>query len=744
MRHSRHRLSNKREDLDKAIFYSTESILLPPISLQIGSIITLFLLADSLVMRSKVSRQPEDVIYATKYLTHLRDQPVAISFLPRHKVTASLVDALALQVELEAGNVMQNIREIAVLSRELLTLETSGVDTTLHLITLTCSVVAPRVHPFDPDQPLDELIEFLRLARKHRPDIFECHLVFAQFLSYRYMTTCVNDDYEEVASVLDEILTYPSPGNTRDEYVASARCYVRGLVTALAMLRATTYPTPEYLEEAINRTRTDFDSPFRHPSMIVDPEAIAERRFHYFGSTEGLKVEESSGNSPSSRQLRQVRLEHSPEFHRAFYQIEDLHSEMRKEGDATKIDEVVKKGRTILASYSPSRTDPLQSGLLKLFGIVTFDAFQRTNKIEYLNESISVHRQGIESPFPQAMRFMILPLLSRSLFLRSQHFPGYRTQDLNEAMELLSQCVNNTYNSLPDRSYLACMWAFFARHTGHPSVSSVYETALALMQEALLFSPTLQLQHTTLARHDITHSLPLDFASHRIDRYQLEGAIEVLERGRALLWSEMRHLRVSTDQLLEADPELGRKFAAVNRELEELTKSVPPSHKLSMDDAASDGLRAVDPFGRLVLKQCDLLKERAKLLSQIQALPGFDSFLTSPSFDTLRSAASSGPVIIINHSKWRSDILVLLHNMPPSLIPTSDDFFERAGALKDKLLGSRQKHGLDSTQYDEALASVFAGLHTLVGQPVIDRHRQLQVPEQSRIWWLVFSRPGSA
>jgi hypothetical protein len=253
-------------------------------------------------------------------------------------------------------------------------------------------------------------------------------------------------------------------------------------------------------------------------------------------------------------------------------------------------------------------------------------------------------------------------------------------------MELLSQCVNNASNIMPNRFLIACAWALFVRRTRHPSVSSAYETALTLMQNILLFSPTLQLQHTTLAMHDVTHSLPLDFASHRIDSYQLEEAIEVLERGRALLWSEMRHLCASTDQLLESDPELGRKFAAVNRDLEELTKSVPPSHKLNMDDGASDDLRAADQFGRLVLKQRRLLKERAKLISQIQALPNFDSFLASPSFATLRSAASSGPVIIINHSRYRSDILVL-HNMPPSLIPTPDDFFERAAALKDKVVG---------------------------------------------------------
>jgi hypothetical protein len=132
----------------------------------------------------------------------------------------------------------------------------------------------------------------------------------------------------------------------------------------------------------------------------------------------------------------------------------------------------------------------------------------------------------------------------------------------------------------------------------------------------------------------------------------------------------MRYLRAPVDQLWQADPDLGNKFAEVSRDLEELTKSIPPSHKLNVDDGASDDLRAADPFGRFLLKQRKLLKERDKLISQIQAMSGFDNFITLPSFDTLRSAASSGPVIIINHSFWRCDILILLHDMSPSLITT--------------------------------------------------------------------------
>jgi CHAT domain-containing protein/tetratricopeptide (TPR) repeat protein len=725
-RHLRYSLLDQREDLDKSIVHLTEFILLSPLSrLQRGPNIlsALFALANSLFLRSTESKQPEDAICATKYLSHLRDQPHAIPSFPRHKVTDFLVRALAWQVELKAGNVMQNIREMAVLSRELL--ETSDVDAT-HLIVLIHAAMTSKIRPVVPGQPLDELIEFSRAARKCRPDLLKGHMTLVNSLVCRYFMTGVNDDYEEAASILDDIIAYRSLGNTQDESVAEARAWATGFVTTLSMLRSAFYESPENLEEEIYRNRACASS-YSHkehsqvPLFVMDPEATAKKRFRHFGSIEG--VADSSGNSSLAGMSSE-----SQEKFQTINRMQDLLFGIRNTDDTTEIDEAIEEARSILGS-SPDRP------FLIYFSDLLHEAFNRAKKIEYLNESISIRHQLIESPLPQALRFMILSNLPQSLLARSLLFPGYRTQDLDEALERLSQFVSDAHASVPDRFRLACDWAFHARRTRHSSVSTAYVTALSLMQDTVLFSPTLQLQHSTLATHDITQSLSLDYASYLVHQHQLEEAIDVLERGRALLWSEMRHLRTSIDQLLSADPVLGHKFAAVNRDLEQLTKSIPPSHKLSMDDGTADGLRAVDPFGRLVLKQRGLLNDRAKLISQIQALPGFDSFLTSPPFDTLRSAASSGPVIIINHSKWRSDILILLHNKPPSLIPTPDDFFKRAGALKDKLLDSRRKSGLDSRHYEETLAFVLDQLYELVGKPVIDRLRQLQVPEQSRIWW---------
>jgi len=81
------------------------------------------------------------------------------------------------------------------------------------------------------------------------------------------------------------------------------------------------------------------------------------------------------------------------------------------------------------------------------------------------------------------------------------------------------------------------------------------------------------------------------------------------------------------------------------------------------------------------------------------------------------------------------DILILLHDSPPSLITMTDNFYQDAIKLKDRLVLTRKNHRLESKQYQSALRSVLKSLYELVGQPVIQELRKLNIPEQSRIWW---------
>jgi len=246
--------------------------------------------------------------------------------------------------------------------------------------------------------------------------------------------------------------------------------------------------------------------------------------------------------------------------------------------------------------------------------------------------------------------------------------------------------------TVPDRFNISFEWVLFARAFRHPSMPTAYDSAISLMQEPLVFAPTLEIQHFRLAAmHDDHKKLPWDYAEYQIKIGRLEKAIETLERGRGLLWSEMRGLRTSIDRLRLVDVQLADKFAALNRDLKALSTSGPP--RVRRNDDEIKGGEGMDPFGRLVVEQRKLVEERDKLILQIRTLPGFERFLMAPLFDKLRLAATLDPVIIINHCELRSDILILFHDSPPCLIPTANDFYGRTKWIEESAI-SRTKEGL--------------------------------------------------
>ncbi|KAI0248477.1 CHAT domain-containing protein [Lactifluus subvellereus] len=365
-----------------------------------------------------------------------------------------------------------------------------------------------------------------------------------------------------------------------------------------------------------------------------------------------------------------------------------------------------------------------------------FRAFQRNHRISFLEESISLLRHAIKKEevgthgvfHRQALQGLHVCLLRRWKLIRHR-------EDLDEAILLLQTSINHESENPPDKLEDACAWAILARRTAHPSVSTAYKIAMSWMQRSLVFAPTLHTKHAHLTAIQQANKMPLAYASYRVETGHLEQAVETLGQGRALLWSEMRGLRTSIDRLSVTNPTLATKLAIINRDLETLTMSIPMEGNGGTDGSRAQGEGGVDMFGQLLKKQRTLLDERDILTSQIQALPGFENFFKTPSFDTLRAAAERGPVIIVNHCEWRSDILIVLHHSPPFLITTRKDFYNRANELVDRLLDTRKKHRLESLQYQHTLLSVLKELYGLVGQPVISKLRELNIPEQSRVWW---------
>ncbi|KAF8257823.1 CHAT domain-containing protein [Lactarius quietus] len=399
--------------------------------------------------------------------------------------------------------------------------------------------------------------------------------------------------------------------------------------------------------------------------------------------------------------------------------------------DVSDIEESIKYGRLALDSTHPS--DVAKDIALSSLRNSLFLAFEHTNKTNFLDESISLDYDILKLKGTKYDHFRITRRLVSSLLVREQ-FLG-RREDRHEAIRLISMVIDDQYAQETDRFHLSCQWTTLARSISHPTTSTAYKTAMSLIQKSLSFAPTVSIQHTRLvAMGKNCQNMPLDYASYQIYLGRFEEAIETLEQGRTLLWSEMRGLRTPVTQLIEGDSPLAKRLTEINHELQALTISETPSGRPDAEDGVAQGKDGMDPFGRLVVKRHKLVEERDALVSQIKGQPGLEGFLKAPSFASLRAAASRGPIILINHCVWRCDILIVLHNSLPCSLPTANDFYDRANKLRDELVEAR-KYGLDSFKYQEALSSVLKGLYTMVGEPVVKRLRLLGVPEQSRVWW---------
>ena len=210
--------------------------------------------------------------------------------------------------------------------------------------------------------------------------------------------------------------------------------------------------------------------------------------------------------------------------------------------------------------------------------------------------------------------------------------------------------------------------------------------------------------------------IPLEYSSYLIERSRLDSAVETIEQGKALIWSEVYGLRSSTRRLRRVNPGFAERLTHFTQAIEAIDTPTPDTFSLAFEELQRH------------------LRGRLEIIQRIQALPGFENFTKSIPFRNLQTAAAKGPVVIINHCHWRCDILIVLHNLPTSLIPTSEGFYNHTSDLDTRLKDASQ-YGLDSEEYRRELRFVLKELYKLIGQPIIDRLHGLGIPEQSRIWW---------
>ena len=740
----RWKFSGQKSDLDKAITHSTEAILLSPTRSQ-HIVVALYHLATLLISRYTDYNQNDGLKSAIEQLRFLRITFHSLEAFEEAQISGGIAPhlfrALAFNLALTDGEIAQDVEEIVTLIPEFLTADvlTYGRKCAFEAFGLAPPDLVTKTHrQEDTERIVNQAIEALREATALNPDL-SISFALAMYLAVRFKTTRDMNDCEEALTNFDKVVATCSPGNN----ITTVESKAMATTSILLVSRMNFSPTPQNLEDSIRRLRAmvplSLDDEDR--TLITGfLDSFTHKRIEYFGVTRnsgGIPPEPYMDMHSVSYILQRSEDEIWSRTQENMDRLGDFTNAIMN-GKTTDVEAAVEGSRKLIHLQSSSDRWSPSSDLVYMFAAgVLLPAYRRTERSDYLNEAIATYQDLCKIPAASkrvqfGMRWGLCFCLVQRLKLLG------RPQDLEESMRLSFEIANYGFMEAFTRFATSCLWSIVARVYLHPSVSIAYETAMSLLQESLCFFPTSQTQHPHLADVlKIVGSFPSDYASYWIENGQVNRAIETLERGRALIWSEMRGFRTSTDQLRSADPALADKFSIINKELELVMMSVAQSNDDEIGRSETvPGLRERS-IGHPVLKQRRLLEERNSLISHIQSLSGLEDFLKPLSFDVLNSAAACGPIIIINLAgpAFPSYIILLLQGSPPSFISTPSSFHHSAIQLKTELLSVRKEKGLDSNDYGLALASVLSGLYELVGKPVIERLRELKVPEKSRVWW---------
>ncbi|KAG8967301.1 hypothetical protein FRC03_010240 [Tulasnella sp. 419] len=251
-----------------------------------------------------------------------------------------------------------------------------------------------------------------------------------------------------------------------------------------------------------------------------------------------------------------------------------------------------------------------------------------------------------------------------------------------------------------------------------------YRKSLALADRHLLVVSSMTSRRELLVS-SIPRSLASDAAACAIEAGRIEEAIEMLEQGRTLLWSQVGRYRTPLDALRESSPQLASELESLGQRLEHSVVKLPGK-------ATGKDLDAESQRYRLLSENWD------RLVEKIRKLEGFQRFLQPTPFAALQDAASNGPVIIINVSNLRSDAIVIRNNHDPTIVPLPN---VGAGYVDD--LASQFAKVVSSAPDRTGRAKIISILRLLwddIMGPAVACLKKMGVPERSRIWLCPTSR----
>ncbi|KIM38734.1 hypothetical protein M413DRAFT_420131 [Hebeloma cylindrosporum] len=349
-----------------------------------------------------------------------------------------------------------------------------------------------------------------------------------------------------------------------------------------------------------------------------------------------------------------------------------LQARYGQKGQQNDLDESISLHRQALELLPP--THSIRAISLYNLAKVLKTQYHQGGQQNDLDECISLHRQVLELHSPShSHRSSFLNGLA--IALRARYSQGGQQNDLDESILLHRQALELCLHlilielalsmSASHRFKVAKTWIHYADVAyQHQSAIKAYDAALqALPQLAAL---TLDIQSRQKALTTGSDGLARDASKCAINTGNIAKAIEFLESGRTVFWSQLLLLCSPFDELRNIAPGLADQLQHISIALE-------------LGSYCDISVELLDIEMKLVQDQetarLNRLHEQwSKAIDSVRSLEGFKHFLQPPQFSALQAAASEVPVVMLVANSSDSNILIMTAtNVHHISLPTLPD-----------------------------------------------------------------------
>ncbi|KAF9254203.1 hypothetical protein L218DRAFT_886780 [Marasmius fiardii PR-910] len=379
-----------------------------------------------------------------------------------------------------------------------------------------------------------------------------------------------------------------------------------------------------------------------------------------------------------------------------------------------------------------SVSHPEYPGTLLVLGGLFLTQYRQTSREPDLEQSLCYLRNGRDlCPHGHPLHASATHALADGLWV-ARAINNSSSSDTEEIFGILRGISHDFISPLRDSLACTIQWVNFAFQAQDSAMlSEAYNYGIQFLRRYLAIGPTMRLQYDALSRDTEILSLPIDAASHFIQQNNIERAIEVLDEGRSLLWSEGQRFRKPLSYNDQLDANLVERFESTRTKLQKISTAEVTFKSYSSNLAHTPmGLS----YNNVLPQKRKLLEDYDEILNCIQQNPGFEDYLQSSPFEKLKEAAKEGPIIIVNCSPVVSHIIILYANTPPFIIGLEKDFYTKAVEYHGAYLEARAST-VQGKAFRSRLQPILEWLWEDVVSKVVNELKMAGVAEGSRIWW---------